>query len=175
MAEHEDQSTCGSQTNDPQGNRSVGHPDVQSHRESEINRGSTASGFTAGNPTGEVGTSTSELRDYLRSRPASGIPGHRKVDPSEILLQAFLDGNFEVALIAAQELQSAYRESLLEAAKLRFRLNFGTPICENCEGLKAGPGVLATCFQVKKCEFQSILEGNVSPRQLRILQKITSG
>jgi hypothetical protein len=152
----------------------VGHPDVTGYQEGGNDRGSETSGVTEGNSRGEVRTSIEELRDHLRSRPATGIPGHREVDPSEILLQAFLDGNFEVALIAAQELQAAYRESLLEAGKLRFKLNFGTSTCDNCEGLKAGPGVAATCFQIRRCEFQNVLEESASPRQVRILRKMTA-
>ena len=174
MAEHEDQNARTNQATDPKGSRGLGYSDVPSHQESENDGGSEISGVAASDSRGEVRTSTSELRDHLRSRPATGIPGHREIDPSEILLQAFLDGNFEVALIAAQELQVAYREALLEAGKLRFKLNFGSSICDNCEGLKAGPGVAATCFQIRRCEFQNILEESASPRQLRILQKMTS-
>ena len=79
-----------------------------------------------------------------------------------------------LALSAAQELQLAYHEALLESGKLRFKLNFGTTVCENCEGLKAGPDVVATCFQVKRCEFKSIRSGAASSRQLQILRKMTS-
>ncbi len=170
----EDQNARTSQATDPQRNRGLGHVDVSSNQKGGIHRGSEASGASESDSGREVGTSASELRDHLRIRPATGIPGHREIDPSEVLLQAFLEGNFEVALVAAQELQVAYREALLEADKLRFNLNFGTQICDNCEGLKAGPGVAATCFQIRRCEFQNVLEESASPRQLRILQKMTS-
>lgn len=172
--DNEDQNTRGSKAVDPQGNRSLGHLDVSSYQESRIDGGSETSWVAEGDSRGEVRTGTSELRDRLRSRPPTGIPGHREVDPSEILLQAFFDGDFEVALVAAQELQVAYRESLLEAGKLRFKLNFGTLACDNCEGLKAGPGVVATCFQIRRCEFQNVLEESASPRQIRILRKMTA-
>lgn len=95
-------------------------------------------------------------------------------DPSEVLLQAFLDGNFERAYSAALELQVAYREALAEASKVRFKLNFGTGICQNCEGLKAGPGVTATCFQIQRCDFKNIKEGDEDPHQARVIDKLTS-
>ena len=174
MTYNEDQSTRTSQAVDPEGDRSLGYSDVPSHQSSGKDWGSEASRVAEGDSGGEVRTSIEELRDYLRRRPPTGIPGHREVDPSEILLKAFLDGNFEVALVAAQELQLAYRESLLESGKLRFKLNFGTKNCENCEGLRAGPGVAATCFQIRKCEFQNVLEESSSPRHIRILRKMTS-
>jgi hypothetical protein len=88
-------------------------------------------------------------------------------------LQAFLDGDFEGAYRAAQELRDAYHEALNEAARQRYRANFGTESCSSCDGLKAGPGVLATCFQVQKCNFDSIHEGSESPTQLRILNRLT--
>ena len=174
MADNENQSTRGSQAADTKGNSSLGQVDVSGHQESRDDRGSETGRTSEGDSGGEVGTNTSELRNRLRSRSSTGIPGHRQIDPSETLLQAFFDGNFEVALIAAQELQVAYREALLEAGKLRFKLNFGTLTCDNCEGLKAGPGVAATCFQIRRCEFQNVLEESASPRQIRILRKMTT-
>jgi hypothetical protein len=95
-------------------------------------------------------------------------------DPSEALLQAFLDGNFERAYSAALELQDAYHEAMTEASKLRFKLNFGTSACQNCEGLKAGPGVTATCFQVQRCDFKNVKEGDEDPRQIRVIDKLTA-
>lgn len=56
-----------------------------------------------------------------------------------------------------------------ECARLRFELNFGGPLCENCDGLRAGPGVTATCFQVRRCDFSNLKEGDVTPKQSRVI------
>jgi hypothetical protein len=71
------------------------------------------------------------------------------------------------------ELKSAYHEALTEAASQRYRANFGTDTCLNCDGLKAGPGVIATCFQVRRCNFDSIHDGSESSQQLRILTRLS--
>jgi len=113
-----------------------------------------------------------ELRGDLRSRRHPRIPGTRVIDPSETLLQAFMDGDVEKAYQSALELKTAYHEALIEASRLRYRVNFGTEACSNCEGLKAGPGVVATCFQTQKCNFDSIHEGSESPTHLRILDRL---
>ena len=62
---------------------------------------------------------------------------------------------------------------MVEAAKLRFRLNFGSEYCDNCDGLRAGPGVVATCFQVKQCNYTNFKDGEVAPRHLRIIQSLS--
>lgn len=59
-----------------------------------------------------------------------------------------------------------------EAAHLRFQVNFATPACESCDGLKAGPGVVATCFQVRRCNYSNVKEGDASPKQLRVIQSL---
>jgi hypothetical protein len=78
-----------------------------------------------------------------------------------------------VAFKAATQLIEAYRSVTLEAAKLRFQLNFGTPGCNQCDGLHAGPGVSATCFQMKQCHYSNLKEGEGSSRQLRVLKTLT--
>lgn len=55
---------------------------------------------------------------------------------------------------------------------MRFRMNFGTPICESCDGLKAGPGVTATCFQVRQCTYDNVKQGDVTPRQKRVIESL---
>ena len=67
----------------------------------------------------------------------------------------------------------AYRALDVEAGKLRFKLNFGTARCQDCDGLRAGPGVVATCFQVQRCDFTNVKEGAVSPRHRRILESLS--
>jgi hypothetical protein len=113
-----------------------------------------------------------ELRDHIGPGSSARIPGTRVTDPSDTLLQAFLDGDFEKAYRAAEDLRAAYHEALNEGARLRYRVNFGTEVCNRCEGLKAGPGVIATCFQVQKCNFDSIHEGSESPLHLKILDRL---
>jgi hypothetical protein len=172
---YEESNSRTNQEDDAKGHLGVGHSDVPGYQTSGSGRGPTTSGTEESHSGWKIGDDLEELRDHLRSRPSAGIPGHRQVDPSEVLLQAFLDGNFEVALVAAEELSLAYRETLLESSKLRFKLNFGTQVCESCEGLKAGTDVVATCFQVKRCDFQNILVGSASPRQLKILKNLNIG
>lgn len=126
-----------------------------------------------GDSRGPVREDSSRLRDSLGHGSSSRIPGSRVVDPSDTLLQAFLDGDFEKAYHAAEDLRAAYHEALSEGAHQRYRANFGTHVCNHCEGLKAGPGVLATCFQVKKCNFDNIHEGSESPLHLKILDRLS--
>lgn len=76
---------------------------------------------------------------------------------------------------ASTELLSLARALILEAAKARFEKNFATPRCDNCEGLKAGPGVAATCFQVRQCFFTNIKNQDTSPKQTRLIEILTKG
>jgi hypothetical protein len=87
-------------------------------------------------------------------------------------LSSFQTGNPEQVYRAALGLIKAYNESLHDVAKLRFTANFGSPICENCNGLKAGPGVIATCYQVKACNYDNIREDSVGQRHLRVLENL---
>jgi hypothetical protein len=77
-----------------------------------------------------------------------------------------------VAFDAGIRLAQAYRALWQEAAQLRFRLNFGTPTCERCDGLKAGPGVAATCYQVRQCNYDNVKDGDATPRQRRVLDRL---
>lgn len=87
-------------------------------------------------------------------------------------MQAFEAGNAPVAYDAGVRLATAYRTLWHEAAQLRFRLNFGTAVCDNCDGLKAGPGVAATCFQVRLCNYDNVKDGEATPRQRRVLDRL---
>ena len=77
-----------------------------------------------------------------------------------------------MAIEAGDRLVRAFHSLWNEASALRFRINFGTPICDHCDGLRAGPDVVATCFQVKQCNYESVKEGAGSPRQHRVLQNL---
>ena len=151
----------------------VGYSSLEGDQVGGQDWGPEGSSSQEGHSRGSVREDTPESRNHLRYGSGAGIPGTRVVDPSEVLLRAFLDGNFEEAYQAAQELRIAYHEALNEAARQRYRANFGTESCNSCEGLKAGPGVLATCFQVQKCNFDSIREGSESPTQLKILDRLS--
>jgi hypothetical protein len=84
-----------------------------------------------------------------------------------------LNGDFDRAYEAAKVLAEAYHEVSLEAAQLRFQVNFGSQRCDRCEGLKAGPDVIATCFQVKRCNFTNVRVGDETPRIQRVLTRLT--
>jgi hypothetical protein len=75
---------------------------------------------------------------------------------------------------AASELLALCRNLILEAAKARFEKNFGTVRCDTCDGLKAGPGIVATCFQVRQC-FYGNIKADASPRHERLIEILTKG
>lgn len=73
---------------------------------------------------------------------------------------------------AAKDLVAAYREVQRELASIRFKVNFNTERCRNCDGLKAGPDVIATCFQVQQCNFTNVKESDQDRRHLRVLTSL---
>ena len=93
----------------------------------------------------------------------------REIDPSEVLLQAFYDGDANAAYAAAHDLSAAYREALLEASQQRFRVNFGTDRCTNCTGLHAGPDVVATCYQMQRCDYSNFRAEQTDAKKQRIV------
>lgn len=74
-----------------------------------------------------------------------------------------------------QELMGLARSLVVEAAQARYEKNFGGPKCESCAGLKAGPGVLATCFQIKRCYYDNVKTADASPRQQRLIESLGRG
>jgi hypothetical protein len=91
------------------------------------------------------------------------------------VVQAFTEGDPEAAWTATYQLVKAYQELEVENAKMRFLLNFGTSACDHCEGLQAGPEVVATCFQVHQCRYTNIKEGDGTTQShlVEALGKIT--
>lgn len=170
---HEDKSDAKETVQATPNPSGVGRPGVQGAQEGGIGRGPSVPLDQESDSGRAFREDTPGIRSDLRGRHRPRIPGARTIDPSETLLQAFLDGDVEKAYQSALELKEAYHEVLTEASRLRYRVNFGTEACSNCEGLKAGPGVVATCFQVQKCDFDSIHEGSESPAHLRILDRLT--
>lgn len=114
-------------------------------------------------------TDASPDGDHQRSRYRAGIPQENLADQA---FYSFESGDPKVVHASVSRLAEAYRELHGEAAKLRFQLNFGTPICSDCDGLKAGPGVVATCFQVRKCNYENVREDQITDRHQRILQSL---
>lgn len=169
---HENENDAAETTQTTQEPDRVGRLGVQGAQSGRTVRGQSSLLDQEGNSGGALREDPPELRGDHRNRSRPRIPGTRVTDPSETLLQAFLDGDFEKAYRSALELRTAYHEALVEASRLRYLVNFGTEACSNCEGLKAGPGVVATCFQTQKCNFDSIHDGSESPTHLRILDRL---
>jgi hypothetical protein len=153
--------------------RGVGYSGLQSGQSGQEGGRRESLSSHQSDSRGQVREASAELRDSIRDRYQSRIPGTRVVDPSDTLLKAFLDGCFETAHQAALDLKEAYHEALTEAARQRYRVNFGTEACNNCDGLKAGPGVVATCFQVQKCNFDSIHEGSENSHHLGVINRLS--
>src|ERR1700760_1868875 len=126
-------------------------------------------GPSAGRDSGPDRADSSAVGHPQLDRHRSGIP---REDLADAALAAFGSGDPATVFEAVSKLVEAYRELHGEAAKLRFQLNFGSPICASCDGLKAGPGVIATCFQVRRCNYENVREGGASERHLRIIQSL---
>ena len=88
---------------------------------------------------------------------------------------AFLSGDPALVYQHTQTLIKMVRELFTETARLRFSLHFGTFLCDRCTGLQAGPGVAATCFQMRECHFGHLREGETHPsrRHLDVLARLT--
>ena len=124
--------------------------------------------ITASLGEGPSGSHLAPTRDHLPSGSRTGVPNP---DLAEEALQAFAEGPVQ-AFSATERLAKAYLELALEASKLRFRANFGSDRCNHCEGLKAGTGVVATCFQVQQCNYTNVKGNQVSLVQARIINAV---
>jgi hypothetical protein len=153
---------------DTHGATCLGQAPLPSNRSSREEGGPSTGGPEEIHSRREVRGDLEEVRDNLGSRPTERI----QVDPSVDLLEAFEGGKAAEVYEKAILLQKAYHALLLEVSQLRFKVNFGGPSCQNCEGLKAGPQVTATCFQVGRCEFRNYKEGDESSRVQRVLARL---
>lgn len=115
------------------------------------------------------GSVPSTARDRVSSRPETRVPG-QDLDP-DLLLESFKTGDPQQVYDAFRTLVGAYRDVVHEAGRLRFLVHFGSARCESCEGLKAGPGVVATCHQVRVCNFTNIKEGDIRKEHRMVLEK----
>lgn len=111
-------------------------------------------------------------RDHLRGRHTERIRPEDLDTLENEITQAFQQAQPAIAWNLTRELLELSRKSLVEAAKARFRVNFGTDMCERCDGLRAGKGVVATCYQVKLCYFDNLKE-KPTTRQQSIIKDLT--
>lgn len=145
----------------------VAEVDGSSHRSGPASR-PERDGASSRLREGELRTDAPSDGDHLPHRHQQRISDQIKTDE---LLESFKSGDPATVYEVAQRFTLAYRELQKEVASLRFKVNFGTEICRNCEGLRAGPGVLATCYQVQSCSFTNIRTH--SENHLRVLAHLT--
>jgi hypothetical protein len=111
--------------------------------------------------------------DYLRKRHSSRVPNLNDLAALDAkLIEAFQEGDPKAAYEASKQIVDFARSALTELAKVRFEKNFGSEQCQRCEGLKAGPGVVATCLQVRLCYFKNFTADDVTPKQERALRSL---
>jgi hypothetical protein len=77
-----------------------------------------------------------------------------------------------MAWAALQDFIHDVRQFAEAAAQDRFRQNLGSPLCTNCDGLKAGPDVVATCFQLGRCYFANRKTSDATDAQRRLIARL---
>jgi hypothetical protein len=121
--------------------------------------------------SGPSGSIPEASGDHWGNRPHERVPHPREVETlEEGIAKAFREGDPAQAWLLSQKLIELAREAVAEASRSRFKVNFGTPRCERCDGLKAGPDVAATCYQVRQCHYGNIKQGDLTPKQSRVLR-----
>lgn len=128
-------------------------------------------GHTSRSSGGEPLQDSQAAGDHLRSRYPKGIWPEDLDEVERQLTQAFQQGNPVLAWSLTQKLLETARALMVEAAKARFEVNFGTPTCERCEGLRAGDGVVATCYQMKLCYYRNTKK-ETTPKQQGIIDSL---
>jgi len=151
----------------------VGSPDTAGHRSGGQERGSSGVRAPQGPGGRQNRADAPTLGNNFRSGPPPRVSREGEI-AAEKLLSAFEAGDPAQAYEAALALIEAHTALASEAARLRFRVNFSTSACDHCEGLKAGPGVVATCFQVRRCDYTNVKEGAATVRQLKVLSAFDS-
>jgi len=147
--------------------------DAQGDRPSGETRRPSGPGVSDSDQPGEGGPGAQTLTGHLRQRHPEGFPRQVDVDRLEQKLdEGFRRGDPQRVWEVSRELLAFVRSAVDEAARARFEVNFGTEICQRCTGLKAGPKVTATCFQVRACYYTHFREDKMSPKQHQIIGKL---
>ena len=173
MDDHEDIETAGQKLDpgsNPQDPPRVGQSDAEGPSQGDRSGRPTSSGTSGGDLQGGVRQVPTEAGHHLRGRHPQGISVQEDVETFRSQLTvAFNEGNPEKAWEVSQRLLDFASDLVIESAKYRFKLNFGTDLCRTCTGLKAGPGVAATCYQVQQCTYSHIRADALNPRQARLV------
>jgi hypothetical protein len=172
VTEHEDQTFDTSEsppsTNFPD---RMGAADAGSDHKSGSDLGLSSEHAKDGDPSGQDRAGASSNGDHLRKRRAERVPTPNDVGKLEdALLEAFKQGDPERAYVLVRDLADLALSSVVDAAKARFKANFGSERCLSCEGMKVSPGVVATCVQVTQCYYKNFKQGDLTPKQARILR-----
>lgn len=148
----------------------LGPPDEAYPNASASDRGQPPSIVPGSVQQGSEPRDSETLRDHQREGSRPRVPRPEEIDRlEEALAEAFSKGDPERAWFLSKEILTLAKAAVIESAKSRYSNNFGTPVCESCEGLKVGPGVTATCFQVRQCYYDSFRSETLSPKQARLL------
>ncbi len=138
---------------------------------SEGRRYAAGDGHSSSNQTGKPVQGSSETWDHLRSRYPERIRPEDLDRLEEQIDLAFKQANPAEAWKLTQKLMKAARTLSTEAAKARFKINFGTEVCERCEGLRAGENVVATCYQIRLCHYGNVKK-DLTPRQRGVINNL---
>lgn len=151
----------------------VGSFDETSDSASRILAGSSYSEPENSASSGAIGATTSGDGNNLRKRHLPRVPGPDSIETLETqLVEAFQQGDPNKVWTLTQELIQLAKKTQLEAAKLRFSVNFGTDVCERCDGLRAGDDVVATCFQIKQCYYASLKKSEITFKQMKVIDNL---
>lgn len=137
----------------------MGNPDEGRDRAGTPDGGSTSRGPGDGSSERPVGERSEEVLGRLPGGPRPRVQELEDVARLQAqLVESFKTGDPEVVWSTAQELLRFTRSVVVEAARWRFKANFGTSTCDRCRGLMAGPGVIATCYQRRLCYYRNFVE-----------------
>lgn len=150
----------------------VGAATTQGAHPGRAGQGPASSGPSSGHG-GQRRAGTEATEHHLRSRSGPRVSTPNDIDALEDHITAAFRQGPTAAWAAVGELLSVTRDVVQEAGRARFLANFGTPVCESCEGLKAGPGVVATCFQRRQCFYANFTADSASSRTQRIIESLT--
>lgn len=149
--------------------------------------GSRSSGFEGSydraGPEGSGNPSSPRQGEYTQSpendehnhgyRHYPRVPTQETVEALESAIQeAFTTGDPQQVWVQVRELVHLSKNLVRESAEVRFKNNFGTEVCERCDGLKAGPGVAATCYQIRQCYYTNKKVDATTPKQAQLIERL---